>query len=66
MVLDIVLRAGKIPFTLQPSEWDKLSFTDIPPELEEETKRSIEQMILVMEQQFRESHADRASSGRTS
>ena len=59
LVVDSILAGGKIPFMLIPAPLENQNFDDIPEEMQEDIKRSIDDMRHLIEQQLLESHADR-------
>jgi len=60
LVIDMLLAGGKIPFMLKPSPWDDIQLEELPPEDQEETKKTIDDMRRMIEQQLLDCNADRA------
>lgn len=59
LIIDILLQNGRIPFVLKPSPWDELSFDSLPPEAQDKVRKTINEMVSLMAQQFVDCHADR-------
>jgi len=59
LVIDMILAGGKIPFMLKPSPWDDIQMDDMPPDQQEATKKSIDDMRLIIDQQLLDCNADR-------
>jgi hypothetical protein len=60
LVIDMLLAGGKIPFMLKPSPWDDIQLEELPPDAQEETKKTIDDMRRTIEQQLLDCNADRA------
>jgi hypothetical protein len=60
LVIDMLLAGGKIPFMLKPAPWDDIQMEEMPPDQQEESKKNIDDMRRVIEQQLLDCHADRA------
>ncbi|MFA5107759.1 MAG: hypothetical protein WC497_05560 [Patescibacteria group bacterium] len=59
LVIDMLLAGGKIPFILKPSPWDDVQLEDMAPDAQEATKKSIDDMRRIIEQQLLDCNADR-------
>jgi hypothetical protein len=60
LVIDMLLAGGRIPFMLKPSPWDDIQLEELPPDAQEETKKTIDDMRRMIEQQLLDCNADRA------
>ncbi len=60
MVIDLLLQGGStMPFTLAPSPWDTLQSADLPNDIQASLHKSIDDMMLVINQQLLDCNADR-------
>jgi len=60
LVIDMLLQAGKIPFTLIPSPLDEMNAEELTEEQQSELDDNISDMVSIISQQFADCHADRS------
>jgi hypothetical protein len=57
LIVDMLLQGGKMPFSLDPSPWDKVKFEDMPPEEKKAIEDAIGDQRGLIDQQMRDCHA---------
>jgi hypothetical protein len=57
LIVDMLLQGGKMPFSLDPSPWDRVQFEDMPPEMQKQIEDAIGDQRGLIDQQMRDCHA---------